>query len=162
MIWIKNQDVKANDYNPNKVAPPEMKLLKHSIKMDGYTQPIVVDKISDGFEVIDGFHRSKVGKEDKIIKNRVKGYLPITLIKSTRKDLKDRMSATIRHNRARGVHGITPMIDIVSTLIKQGWNDIDIAKELGMEADEVLRFKQNSGLPELFKDNDFSKSWEVK
>jgi hypothetical protein len=70
------------------------------------------------------------------------------------------MAATIRHNRARGVHGVMPMADIVAKLIRNGWHDDDIAKELGMDADEVLRFKQNIGLPELFKDHTFSASWE--
>jgi hypothetical protein len=29
-----------------------------------------------------------------------------------------------------------------------------------MDADEVLRFKQNTGLPELFKDSAYSRAWE--
>jgi ParB-like chromosome segregation protein Spo0J len=158
--WLPAETVRANDYNPNKVAPPEMRLLERSITEDGYTQPIVGCPVDDGIEVIDGFHRNKVGKTSKKIRGRIHGYLPIVSIRADRTDSKDRMAATIRHNRARGVHGVMPMADIVAELIRNGWHDDDIAKELGMDADEVLRFKQNIGLPELFKDHTFSASWE--
>jgi len=112
------------------------------------------------YEIVDGFHRNRVGKEYKSIKNRLNGYLPVTIIKEKTSSLKDRISSTIRHNRARGVHGIDPMIDIVVKLLKEGWEDEDICRELGMDADELLRFKQHAGLPELFKDVDYSKGWE--
>lgn len=158
--WELAETVRANDYNPNKVAPPEMRLLERSITEDGYTQPIVGCFVEDGIEVIDGFHRNKVGKTSKKVKARIHGYLPIVAIRADRSDSKDRMAATIRHNRARGVHGVMPMADIVAELIRNGWHDDDIAKELGMDADEVLRFKQNIGMPELFKDHTFSASWE--
>lgn len=160
VLWIQADLVKSNSYNPNSVAPPEMRLLVHSIDMDGFTQPIVVHQNGNGTETIDGFHRGKVGKENKRIKKRLHGYLPVTVIKESRGERKDRMAATIRHNRARGVHGVMPMTDIVAELIKCGWTDEQIAKELGMDADEVLRFKHNSGLPELFKDHEWSKAWE--
>lgn len=164
VLWVKGDKVAANDYNPNTVAPPEMRLLERSIKADGYTQPIVTfpDRREDGREhtVIDGFHRNRVGKESREVRERLHGYLPITAIKADRHDLKDRMASTIRHNRARGVHGVLPMTDIVADLIRSGWTDSEVAKELGMDADEVLRFKQVSGLPELFKDHQYSKSWE--
>ena len=160
VLWVPSDQVQANSYNPNAVAPPEMRLLQHSIEADGYTQPIVTNPQNGSYEVVDGFHRSRVGKESPKVRARVKGYLPITLIKSTRTDLKDRMAATIRHNRARGVHGVVPMVDLVAELIRQGWADSDICKELGMDSDEVLRFKQNAGLPELFKDHQYSRAWE--
>lgn len=160
VLWVENSQVHGNDYNPNSVAPPEMRLLERSIKEDGYTQPIVGYPVEDGIEVVDGFHRHRVGKESKPVRSRVHGYLPVTRIKSDRGDIKDRMASTIRHNRARGVHGVIPMADMVASLIKQGWTDTDIAQQLGMDADEVLRFKQNLGLPELFKDHEFSPSWE--
>jgi ParB-like chromosome segregation protein Spo0J len=160
VLWVDNSTVKGNDYNPNKVAPPEMRLLERSIKEDGYTQPIVGYDLGESIEVVDGFHRHRVGKESKIVRGRVHGYLPVTKIRGDRSDSKDRMASTIRHNRARGVHGVIPMAEIVSNLIKQGWTDVDIAKELGMDADEVLRFKQNTGLPELFENHSFSSSWE--
>jgi ParB-like chromosome segregation protein Spo0J len=160
VLWVSSEQVQGNDYNPNKVAPPEMRLLERSIKEDGYTQPIVGYAVDESIEVVDGFHRSRVGKESKAVRSRVHGYLPVTKIRGDRTDSKDRMASTIRHNRARGVHGVLPMADIVASLIRDGWTDTDIAKELGMDADEVLRFKQNLGLPELFKDHSFSASWE--
>jgi len=161
VLWVPAEQVRGNEYNPNAVAPPEMRLLKHSIEADGYTQPIVAfQKDWDDYEVVDGFHRYRVGTENKAIRNRLRGRLPLSVINTHRSDLKDRISATIRHNRARGKHGIDPMIDIVAELIKKGWADEDVAKELGMSADEVLRLKQCAGLPALFKNNGFSKSWE--
>lgn len=164
VLWVKADTVGGNDYNPNTVAPPEMRLLERSIRADGYTQPVVTfpDPREDGREytVIDGFHRTRVAKENREVRERLHNYLPITAVKSQRHDIKDRMAATIRHNRARGVHGVLPMTDIVADLIRAGWTDAEVAKELGMDADEVLRFKQVSGLPELFKDHQYSKSWE--
>lgn len=164
VLWAKAATVGGNDYNPNTVAPPEMRLLERSIRADGYTQPIVTfpERREDGREhtVIDGFHRSRIGKECREVRERLYGYLPITALKGHRHGLKDRMAATIRHNRARGVHGVLPMTDIVADLIRAGWTDAEVAKELGMDADEVLRFKQVSGLPELFKNHEYSKSWE--
>jgi len=162
VIWVPCEQVQANDYNPNAVAPPEMKLLQHSIRVDGYTQPIVgyFDDEEHVFEVVDGFHRNRVGKECADIKERVKGYLPVTIINQDRRDRSDRISATIRHNRARGKHAVTAMSDIVLELSRRNWSDKKIAKELGMEPDEVLRLKQITGLAELFADRDFSMAWE--
>jgi len=110
--WIQAEDVGANDYNPNSVAPPEMKLLEHSITEDGYTQPIVAWKNGDAFEVVDGFHRHRVGRESAIVKARVYGYLPLAIINDSRLDRSDRIAATIRHNRARGKHKVEAMSDI--------------------------------------------------
>lgn len=160
VLWRLAEAVVANDYNPNHVAPPELRLLERSILADGYTQPIVAMDAGDAVEVVDGYHRSRVGKEKRVVRERVHGYLPLTLIKTDRRDRRDRIAATIRHNRARGVHGVAPMADIVAELIRQGWVDAEIAAELGMDADEVLRFKQTKALPELFKDHAYSKAWE--
>lgn len=161
VLWLPAEDVQSNDYNPNRVAPPEMRLLEISVTQDGYTQPVVVyQNGSPTAEVVDGFHRARVGRESAKVRQRVHGYLPCSLIKQTRSDRKDRIAATIRHNRARGVHGIVPMTDIVAELLRRGWTDAEVAKELGMDADEVLRFKQNSGLPELFAGGEYSRSWE--
>lgn len=160
VIWVESDKVESNDYNPNKVAPPEMKLLQHSIKEDGYTQPIVGFWEGDHFEVVDGFHRNRVGKECKDVRERVKGHLPVTIINDDRKEKEDRIAATIRHNRARGKHAVTAMSDIVVDLKKRNWSDEKIAKELGMDADEVLRLCQITGLAELFADHDFSPAWE--
>jgi ParB-like chromosome segregation protein Spo0J len=160
VAWVPAEVIEGNDYNPNAVAPPEMRLLELSIKADGYTQPIVAH-VEDGlYRVVDGFHRLRVGRESATVKKRVLGYLPVVEIRPGREDLKDRMAATIRHNRARGVHGVRRMADIVAELYGLGWTDSEIAKELGMDADEVLRFKQTKGLPELFKDQPYSKAWE--
>lgn len=160
VLWVKNTDIQANDYNPNSVAPPEMELLKTSIMNDGYTQPIVAFKEENGYTVIDGFHRNRVGKECKEVKERVHGYLPIAVINQDREDRGDRIAATIRHNRARGKHKIDSMSDIVIELKKRCWSDAKIGKELGMEPDEVLRLCQITGLAEIFKDKEFSKAWE--
>ena len=160
--WIPNDQVYANDYNPNTVAPPEMELLRVSIAADGYTQPIVTMPDSDGRrEVIDGFHRHRVGKETDEIRSRVHSHLPVVSINETRYDKADRMAATIRHNRARGKHRVDAMSDIVIELKHRNWSDEKIAKNLGMEADEVLRLCQISGLSELFADQEFSKSWDT-
>ena len=151
--------MQANDYNPNKVAPPEMRLLELSIKQDGYTQPIVAyyDKKQDKYIIVDGFHRHRVGKESKDVKERVKGYLPLVVID---KPLKERIASTIRHNRARGTHEILPMAKIVEKLYFSGWSDKRIAEELGMEKDEILRLKQFTGLGSLFAGRKYSRAWE--
>ena len=160
--WVRNDKVYANDYNPNSVAPPEMELLRLSIDADGYTQPIVsMADPDDSFEVIDGFHRHRVGKECMDIQSRVHGYLPLVQIRESQSDKTDRMASTIRHNRARGKHRVEAMSDIVIELKKRNWSDEKIATNLGMEPDEVLRLCQISGLAELFADDDFSQSWDV-
>lgn len=161
VLWVKNETVHANDYNPNSVAPPEMELLKRSIQADGYTQPIVsmIDGESSR-EVIDGFHRNRVGKEDVEIQSRVHGYLPVVTIRNTQEGINDRVASTIRHNRARGKHKVESMSDIVVDLKKRNWSDAKIAKELGMDRDEVLRLSQISGLIELFQNKEFSEGWE--
>lgn len=161
VIWVKGETVHANDYNPNKVAPPEMELLKVSILADGYTQPIVTFSEANQHTVIDGFHRNRVAKEIPEVNQRVKGYLPITVIRPSQEDKGDRMASTIRHNRARGKHQIQGMSAIVLDLKRRNWSDEKIAKNLGMDADEILRLTQISGLKEMFKDQDFSFAWEV-
>ena len=157
VLWVKNTTVHANDYNPNSVAPPEMKLLHISISEDGYTQPIVSMLEDDGNrEVIDGFHRHRVGKEYSDVCDKVYSYLPVVTINQNRTDKADRIASTIRHNRARGKHKVTAMSDIVLDLKKRNWSDEKIAKQLGMDADEVLRLSQISGLIEMFEDKEFS------
>lgn len=160
--WVKAETVEANDYNPNSVAPPEMELLRHSILMDGYTQPIVAFPSENGFTVVDGFHRSRVGKECEDVLDRVKGYLPITIINPDREGVNDRMAATIRHNRARGKHAVDSMAEIVVALKKRNWSDKKVGKELGMDEDEVLRLTQITGLAEMFQDKEFSEAWEAQ
>ena len=158
--WVKSDLVFANDYNPNSVAPPEMELLHTSIQEDGYTQPIVVWQHDGIYEVVDGFHRNRVGKEYADIKERIHGYLPVVVINTDREDKGDRIASTIRHNRARGKHKVEAMSDIVLELKKRNWSDTKIANELGMDADEVLRLAQIQGLAEMFADREFSQAWE--
>ena len=161
VLWVKKESVIANDYNPNSVAPPEMELLRTSIRADGYTQPIVSFPENDKNQVVDGFHRNRVGKEDIEISQRIFGYLPIVSIRQSQEDKSDRMASTIRHNRARGKHKIEGMSEIVLELKRRNWSDEKIAKNLGMDADEILRLCQISGLSEMFKDQEFRKSWYV-
>jgi len=154
--WVPTDQVYANDYNPNSVAPPEMELLKISIETDGFTQPIVTFKTEQGYEVVDGFHRHKVGKKLGLT------HLPIVVINDDSADRGNRIAATIRHNRARGKHQVGAMSDIVVELKRRNWSDEKIGRDLGMDPDEVLRLSQISGLAEMFADQEFSEAWEVK
>jgi ParB-like chromosome segregation protein Spo0J len=159
--WVPADTIQANDYNPNSVAPPEMELLRLSIMADGYTQPIVADSADDHWEVVDGFHRNRVGKEYPDVHERVHGFLPVVQIRGERGDRPDRMASTIRHNRARGKHQVIAMSEIVLDLKRRNWSDAKISRELGMDPDEVLRLTQITGLAEAFKDRDFSEAWEA-
>ena len=161
VIWVDSSNIKANDYNPNSVAPPEMELLKLSIMADGYTQPIVTMQGDENREVIDGFHRNRVGKECQEVNDRILNFLPVVTIRADREDKADRMAATVRHNRARGKHSVTSMSDIVVELKRRNWNDEKIAKHLGMDSDEVLRLYQITGLTQMFEDKEFSEAWEI-
>ncbi|MDR1114603.1 MAG: ParB/RepB/Spo0J family partition protein [Tannerella sp.] len=149
------EKIQANAYNPNVVAPPEMELLELSIWEDGYTMPCVCYYLpeEDRYELVDGFHRYLVMKTSERIYDREKGCLPVAVIN---KDLSNRMASTIRHNRARGTHSIELMTNIVAELKKAGMSDGWIMKNIGMDQDELLRFKQISGLAALFADKDFS------
>lgn len=154
VVWVERDLVQANDYNPNAVAKPEMDLLRRSIEADGFTQPIVTWFHDGIYEVVDGFHRHLVGKEMGLT------HLPVVVVNNESTERNDRIASTIRHNRARGKHKISSMSDIVVELSRQNWNDERIAKELGMDADEVLRLKQITGLTELFENEDFDEAWE--
>jgi ParB-like chromosome segregation protein Spo0J len=157
---IKAEQIQGNDYNPNKVAPPEMKLLKLSIKKDGVTMPVVVanqDKKRMPYVVVDGFHRTTVISQDKEINESLAGYVPTSRLN---KSIEDRITATVRHNMARGTHQVELSAKLVAMLKKHNWTNARIGMELGMDADEVLRLKQITGLAELFKDKEFSNSWK--
>lgn len=163
VLWIKQDAITANDYNPNNVAPPEKRLLCKSLELDGFTQPIVVtENDPHHYEIVDGFHRHEIGTHRAALKRQLKGYLPMTCLRKERKDKIDRMAATIRHNRARGRHQINAMSEIVRELVLLGWDETKIGTELGMDSDEVLRLKQINGLLELFADRRFSEAWTVK
>lgn len=155
------EKIQANSYNPNSVAPPEMKLLYQSIKEDGYTMPIVCYYLADAdrYEIVDGFHRYLVMKQHKDIYDRENGMMPVTVIE---KDLSNRMASTIRHNRARGSHDVDLMSNIVAELTKSGMSDQWIMKNIGMDADELLRLKQLTGLASVFMDSNFTISDEYE
>ncbi|MBW4239652.1 ParB-like nuclease domain-containing protein [Enterobacter roggenkampii] len=162
VLWVRADTVEANDYNPNVMATVEKKLLERSIEMDGFTQPIVAARQDSKHLVVDGFHRHLTGKSCPQLKERLHGYLPVTHVSTTRQGQRERIAATIRHNRARGKHQINAMCDIVRDLCRLGWSDRQIGTELGMEPDEVLRLKQINGLTELFAEEEFSQAWTVE
>ncbi len=158
VISVPTEKVKPNTYNPNTVAPPEMKLLYESIKIDGYTMPIVCyyQKEEDNYVIVDGFHRYRVMLEHSDIYERERGMLPVSLID---KSFDQRMASTIRHNRARGSHDVDLMSNIVKELHELGRSDAWISRHLGMDKDEILRLKQITGLAALFKETKFGKAW---
>lgn len=158
IVAVPVEKVEANTYNPNKVAPPEMQLLYDSIKEDGYTMPVVCyyDSERDRYIIVDGFHRYRIMLEHRDIYEREGGLLPVSVID---KPLDSRMASTIRHNRARGVHDVDLMSNIVSELHELGRSDAWISRHLGMDPDEILRLKQITGLSALFRDNEFGQAW---
>ena len=158
--WVNHEKLIPNDYNPNKMAPTERKLLEVSIKENGFTQPIIVQRTKIGFIIIDGFHRYSIAENNKSIRNHTHGYVPVVILEQ--EDRAALMAATVRHNRARGSHQISLMSELVKELSQLGLTDLDIGTKLGMDADEVLRLKQITGLCELFSDVEFSAAWTVK
>lgn len=159
VLWVKQDDVHANAYNPNAVAPPEMTLLQKSIEEDGMTQPVVSWKDENGqIEIVDSFHRYKIA-QSKTMHKRLQGRLPITIVNQNKTALADRMASTIRHNRARGEHSTELMQHIVSELVQAGMSDKWIMQHIGMDADELLRLKQLTGLAALFRHGEFSRAW---
>ena len=159
VIAVPVEKIVPNTYNPNAVAPPEMRLLYDSIKNDGYTMPIVCyhDRTADQYIIVDGFHRYRIMLENQDIYQRENGMLPVSVIE---KPLEQRMASTIRHNRARGSHDVDLMGNIVKELHELGRSDAWISRHLGMERDEILRLKQITGLAALFKDIEFGKAWK--
>lgn len=155
------EQVEGNSYNPNKVAPPEMKLLELSVQKDGLTMPVVVgaEKENENWIIVDGFHRTAVCKEVPTIKDSLRGYLPVTILE---KNLENRVAATVRHNIARGTHQVELSAKLVAFLKRNDWSNKRIGEELGMDPDEVLRLRQITGLAEAFQDQEFSRSWEVR
>lgn len=150
--------VSGNNYNPNKVAPPEMRLLQLSIQKDGVTMPVVVaDDPAGGSVVVDGFHRTTVVKTTKAVRESLYGYIPVVRLN---KNIEDRITSTVRHNMARGTHQVELSAKLVTALKKHNWTNERIGMELGMDPDEVLRLKQITGLAEAFADHAFSKAWE--
>lgn len=157
VLWVRYENVSPNYYNPNTMMSPEVKLLKHSIEKDHITQPIVANVINDGYKIVDGEHRYLTIKENNALKERTFGYVPVSITNS--KTDRERMASTIRHNRARGVHKLDNMTNIVLIMIADGWGDNDIARELGMDADEILRIKQVSGIAKAFERPHYNRAW---
>ena len=158
IIAVPFEKIVPNTYNPNNVAPPEMRLLYDSIKEDGYTMPIVCYhvKSSDKYVIVDGFHRWRVMRDCPDIYEREKGMMPVSIID---KPLSGRMASTIRHNRARGTHDVDLMSNIIKELYELGRSDAWISKHLGMDRDKILRFKQITGLAALFRGVKFGQAW---
>lgn len=158
ILWIDRSKLKPNNYNPNKVAPTELKLLKTSIIEDGWTQPIV---INSNYTIVDGFHRWTVSN-DKEVFNLTNGKIPVVMVES--KDYSQQQMATIRHNRARGTHGVLEMSNIITEMVNDGLDGKEIMNRLGMEKEEVVRLLFRSGIPksDVFKEAEFSKAWRPK
>ena len=158
--WVPVEKVRANDYNPNRVSPPEMALLKHSIDADGYTQPVVVVEDGEGdYVVVDGFHRYLTCKSNPDIYERNHGRLPVVVIDVS---LADRMASTVRHNRARGRHTVEGMSGLIFDMLEQGYTDAEVCNTLGMEVEELVRLKHITGFSKLFDDVEYSKEWATK
>lgn len=159
--WVPFAKVRANDYNPNRVASVELQLLYVSVREDGYTQPVVTvyDEDADLFFIVDGFHRWRILAEHKDVLKSTGGLLPVVVLD---KGINDRMASTIRHNRARGKHGVGDMAQIVFDLLDNGWKDTDICENLGMSADELIRLKHVSGFSKLFEDTEYRRAWETR
>lgn len=157
--WVKFEEVISNDYNPNIVATEELKLLSISISHDGYTQPIVTifDPNINKYVIIDGFHRYFVLKSNPKLWELNKGMFPIVVLK---KDINDRMASTVRHNRARGKHAVGGMGQLIFKMVANGWDDVKICNELGLEAEELIRLKNITGVAKLFENKEFSNAWE--
>jgi ParB-like chromosome segregation protein Spo0J len=161
VLAVPLEKIRANAYNPNAVAPPEMKLLELSIWEDGFTMPVVCYYLpeEDVYEIVDGYHRYTVLQTSDRVREREQGMLPVVIID---KDISNRMASTIRHNRARGSHSIELMSNIVSELTQAGMSDAWILRHIGMDKDELLRLKQITGLAALFKDQEFSQAWDIE
>lgn len=158
--FVPIEKVEANDYNPNAVAPNEMKLLYTSIAADGYTQPVVViyDEPRDRYVIVDGFHRYTIMRTFKDINEANAGMLPVVVID---KDINDRMASTIRHNRARGKHSVAGMASMVFTMLEEGWDDTEICNEVGVSPEELLRLKHVTGFSKLFENGEYRMAWET-
>lgn len=162
VLWIKQENIIPNDYNPNTLAPPEKRLLYTSLRSNGFTQPVVALKLRSGkYTIVDGYHRYEITGSKSSPLKQLKGYIPVSCLTNA-EGRNALIAATIRHNRARGRHQISAMSEIIRELVNLGWDNVRIGKELGMDADEVLRLKQINGLTEMFADRKFSQAWTVK
>jgi ParB-like chromosome segregation protein Spo0J len=157
VMMAKRDLVVANTYNPNSVPPDRLELLRTSIVENGFCFPCVtiLDPDLERFVIIDGFHRYLVSGPDWLDLQ----YVPIVCLKH---GIQKRMTATMQFNRARGIHQIDLDADIVRALIQQGMTDAEVAVQLGMDEDTVHRYKQLTGIAELFANVQYSTAWEMQ
>lgn len=155
-ILVPIELVQANNYNPNHVDDNNMKLLELSILENGFAFPVVTvwDPDIEKFVIVDGFHRYQIMKDYLQVRQ-----LPIVVLEH---DITKRLAATVQFNRARGVHQVDLMGDLVKSLFEQGQDDDEIAKQLGMDLEEVFRLKQVTGIAYLFRNQPYSKAWEMQ
>ena len=144
--------VRANDYNPNKVAAPELDLLEASMRADGITMAVVAMPQGDGWVVVDGFHRRTVATS-----RLGRAYIPSALLD---KPTADRMASTVRHNRARGKHQVELMGELVKGMLALGWSDERVAESMGMSVEELLRLKQTVGVAALLAAPEYNRAWK--
>lgn len=154
---VNRDDIMANNYNPNSVPSDKMELLKQSIIDNGFCFPIVTiwSEEEQKYVIIDGFHRFTMCSPEWLDIEQV----PIVVLDH---DISQRMAATVQFNKARGVHEIDGDADIVKSLSQQGLSDEEICKHLGLDAETVLRYKQLTGILDLFKNTSYSPAWEVR
>lgn len=155
-IIVPIEKVQANNYNPNNVADSEMELLATSIVDNGFCFAVVTiyDEVLDKYVIIDGFHRYQIFRD--VLEA---SEIPILVLDH---DMRKRMEATVQFNRARGVHQVELMGDLVQALVEQGASDEEIAKHLGMDSEEVFRLKQVTGIAALFKNQTYSRAWKME
>lgn len=156
ILWVKVEKVSPNDYNPNSTAGKEMNLLYISIKEDGVTMPIVTIQDGEGYTIVDGFHRYFTCKTMEDLKERMSGYLPITVIN---KSLEERIAATVRHNRARGSHSVQGMSNLVFKMLQESVSDDQICNKLGLDATELVKLKHITGYSKLYENAEYGKAW---
>lgn len=149
--------LQANSWNPNNVPKDKMILLKQSILDNGFCFPIVTiyDSDIEKYIIIDGFHRYIICQKEWLDIKKV----PIIVLKH---DITKRMTATVQFNKARGIHQVDLDAEIIRKLCQQGLSDEEISIHLGIDEDTVFRYKQLTGIAELFKNVDYSLSWEMK
>lgn len=155
-VLVRPSLIVANTWNPNHVPEEKLELLRQSILDNGFTFPIVTiwDEGLGKFVVIDGFHRTLIGGGEWLDFD----YLPVVILDH---DISRRMTATMQFNKARGHHQVDLDAEVIRALIEQGMAEDEIAVKLGMDLDTIHRYKQLTGVAELFAKADYSGAWEM-
>ncbi len=159
VLVVRREELKPNNYNPNKVLEENLKLLTQSILTNGWTLPIVVRA---DYTIIDGFHRWTVSGCEPLL-SKLKGMVPIVIVEH--KDESEDIYGTITHNRARGTHLLEPMKAIVRGLLDAGKSVEEISKQLGMKKEEIFRLsdmKREDFLNMLISSNEYSKAYILR